>query len=40
MASGRLSRRIVRLATSLLGHRKGGLSYVAIFTSALLAGLS
>lgn len=40
MASGGLSRRIVRLATSLLGHRKGGLGYVAIFTSVLLAGLS
>lgn len=40
MATGGLSRRIVRLATSLLGHRKGGLGYVAIFTSVLLAGLS
>lgn len=40
MAVGGLSKRIVRLATSLLGHRKGGLGYVAIFTSVLLAGLS
>lgn len=40
MAMGGLSKRIVRLATSLLGHRKGGLGYVAIFTSVLLAGLS
>lgn len=40
MASGGLSRRIVRLASSLLGHRKGGLGYVTIFSSALLAGLS
>ena len=40
MASGGLSKRIVRLASSLLGHRKGGLGYVAIFTSVLLAGLS
>lgn len=40
MAVGGLSRRIVRLAISLVGHRKGGLGYVAIFTSVLLAGLS
>ena len=40
MSTGGLSRRIVRLATSLLGHRKGGLGYVAILTSVLLAGLS
>lgn len=40
MAVGGLSTRIVRLATSLLGHRKGGLGYVAVFTSVLLAGLS
>ncbi|TKW66928.1 MAG: TRAP transporter large permease subunit [Paracoccus denitrificans] len=40
MAVGGLSKRIVRLATSLLGHRKGGLGYVAIMTSVLLAGLS
>jgi len=40
MSSGGLSTRIVRLATTLVGHRKGGLGYVAIFTSILLAGLS
>ncbi len=40
MAHGGLAARIVRLATALLGHRKGGLGYVAIFTSVLLAGLS
>lgn len=40
MAHGGLSTRIVRLAASLVGHRKGGLGYVAIITSVLLAGLS
>ena len=40
MSTGGLSNRIVRLATAYLGHRKGGLGYVAIFTSVLLAGLS
>ena len=40
MSSVGLSTRIVRLATTLVGHRKGGLGYVAIFTSVLLAGLS
>lgn len=40
MSRGGLSVRIVRLATSLVGHRKGGLGYVAIFASVLLAGLS
>ncbi len=40
MASGGLSQRIVRLATTYIGHRQGGLGYVAIMTSVLLAGLS
>ena len=40
MAHGGLSKRIVRLASTLVGHRKGGLGYVAIITSVLLAGLS
>lgn len=40
MSSGGLSTRIVRLANTFVGHRKGGLGYVAIFTSVLLAGLS
>lgn len=40
MSTGGLSRRIVRMATTLVGHRKGGLGYVAILTAVLLAGLS
>ena len=40
MSSGGLSVRIVNLATTYVGHRKGGLGYVAILTSILLAGLS
>lgn len=40
MSVGGLSQRIVRLATSLLGHRKGGLGYVGIFAAVLIAGLS
>ena len=40
MSVGGLSKRIVRLAISLVGHRQGGLGYVAIFTSIVLAGLS
>lgn len=40
MSVGGLSQRIVRLATSLVGHRRGGLGYVAIFTAVLIAGLS
>lgn len=40
MSVGGLSQRIVRLAMSLVGHRKGGLGYVAIITSIVLAGLS
>ncbi|MDG1407582.1 MAG: TRAP transporter large permease subunit [Octadecabacter sp.] len=40
MSVGGLSARIVRMATTFVGHRKGGLGYVAIFTSVLLAGLS
>ncbi len=40
MSVGGLSRRIVNLAIALMGHRRGGLGYVAIFTSMLLAGLS
>lgn len=40
MSVGGLSRRIVRLAMALVGHRKGGLGYVAIITSVVLAGLS
>lgn len=40
MARGGLSDRIVRLAMSYVGHRRGGLGYVAIMTSIVLAGLS
>lgn len=40
MSRGGLSTRIVALASSLVGHRKGGLGYVAIMTSIVLAGLS
>jgi tripartite ATP-independent transporter DctM subunit len=40
MSAGGLSKRIVRLAISLVGHRQGGLGYVVILTSVLLAGLS
>ncbi len=40
MASGGLSKRIVRLAMAYFGHFKGGLGYVAIVTSIVMAGLS
>jgi tripartite ATP-independent transporter DctM subunit len=40
MSVGGLSTRIVSMAKTFVGHRKGGLGYVAIFTSVLLAGLS
>ncbi|MFT4013859.1 MAG: TRAP transporter large permease subunit [Paracoccus sp. (in: a-proteobacteria)] len=40
MSRGGLSQRIVNLAMMLIGHRKGGLGYVAIITSVVLAGLS
>ena len=40
MSCGGLSQRIVRMAMTMVGHRKGGLGYVAVFTAILLAGLS
>ena len=40
MSKGGLSERIVRLALTLVGHRRGGLGYVAVITAVLLAGLS
>jgi tripartite ATP-independent transporter DctM subunit len=40
MSCGGLSQRIVRMAMTLVGHRRGGLGYVAVFTAVLLAGLS
>ncbi|GHU28845.1 dehydroascorbate transporter [Betaproteobacteria bacterium] len=40
MNTGGLSKRIVRVALALVGHCKGGLGYVAIVASVLLASLS
>lgn len=40
MSKGGLSERIVRLAMTLVGHRRGGLGYVAVLTAIVLAGLS
>lgn len=40
MSRGGLSKRIVVLAMSLVGHRKGGLGFVAIFASIVMASLS
>ena len=40
MNAGGLSKRIVNVALTFLGHVKGGLGYVAIFASVLLASLS
>jgi TRAP-type transport system large permease protein len=40
MSRGGLSTKIVNLAMTLVGHRRGGLGYVAIITSIVLAGLS
>lgn len=40
MNGGGLSRRIVNVALSLVGHYKGGLGYVAILAGCLLAALS
>ncbi|MCU0815192.1 MAG: TRAP transporter large permease subunit [Cypionkella sp.] len=40
MSRGGLSTKIVALAMTLVGHRRGGLGYVAIITSIVLAGLS
>ncbi len=40
MSRGGLSKRIVKLAMTLVGHRRGGLGYVAILTAIVLAGLS
>ncbi|WAI82331.1 MULTISPECIES: TRAP transporter large permease [Achromobacter] len=40
MNAGGISRRIVRLASMFVGHVQGGLGYVAIFASVLLAALS
>ena len=40
MNAGGISRRIVNLAAMFVGHIRGGLGYVAIFASVLLAALS
>ncbi|MFN4056937.1 MAG: TRAP transporter large permease [Roseinatronobacter sp.] len=40
ISRGGLSKRILQLATTRVGHRKGSLGYVAILTAILLAGLS
>ncbi len=40
MNAGGISRRIVKLASTFVGHIQGGLGYVAIFASVLLAALS
>ncbi|QEM82414.1 TRAP transporter large permease subunit [Halomonas binhaiensis] len=40
MSRGGLSKRIVMLAMSLVGHRKGGLGFVAIFAAIVMASLS
>lgn len=40
MSRGGLSQRIVSLAMSLVGHRKGGLGFVAIFAAIIMASLS
>ena len=40
MNVGGLSKRIVNLALTLVGHRRGGLGFVAILAACLLAALS
>ncbi|MTH79233.1 TRAP transporter large permease subunit [Paracoccus aestuariivivens] len=40
MNTGGLSRRIIALAQTLVGHRRGGLGYVVIFAGVLLSSLS
>ena len=40
MNAGGLSRRIIALAETMLGHRRGGLGYVAIFASVIMASIS
>lgn len=40
MSAGGLSRRIINFAMAMVGHKKGGLGYVAIFASMVLASLS
>jgi tripartite ATP-independent transporter DctM subunit len=40
MNAGGLSRRIINLAIAFLGHRRGGLGYVAVFASVIMASIS
>ncbi len=40
MTAGGLSRRLVNFALALVGHRRGGLGYVAILAAVLLSSLS
>jgi TRAP-type mannitol/chloroaromatic compound transport system permease large subunit len=40
MNTGGLSKRIVNVALALVGHMKGGLGYVAVVASCVLAALS
>ncbi len=40
MNSGGLSKRIIKLAITLVGHLRGGLGYVTIFAGVLLSSLS
>ncbi len=40
MNRGGLSKRIIGLAKTIVGHKKGGLGYVAIFSGLILASLS
>lgn len=40
MNAGGLSRRIINFAMSLVGHRKGGLGYVAVVAALILASIS
>ncbi|MCU0983608.1 MAG: TRAP transporter large permease subunit [Acetobacteraceae bacterium] len=40
MSAGGLSRRLVAFALALVGHRRGGLGYVAIIAAVLLSSLS
>ena len=40
MNAGGLSRRIVDLAMSIVGHKRGGLGYVAVFAAIIMASMS
>lgn len=40
MNAGGLSRRIINLAIAFLGHRRGGLGYVAVFAAVIMASIS